>query len=59
MKPFHEHDGCRLCLRRVFGAAGYLAYIALCFLHEPVDELLYVSAGLLGLTSLDHFSKRK
>jgi hypothetical protein len=60
MKGFTERDGCGLCLRRVCGAAGFACYLAHTFITgEPFHELLFASVGLLGLTTLDHFSKRK
>ncbi|MDR2675100.1 MAG: hypothetical protein LBC18_09600 [Opitutaceae bacterium] len=58
---FSELAGCRLCLRRVCGAAGFACCLVQTFTAAggPCHELLYASVGLPGLTTLDHFSKRK
>jgi hypothetical protein len=59
MRVFHELFECRLCLRRLCGVAGFACYLVQTFTGEPCHELLYASVALLGLTTLDHFSRAK
>ena len=51
----------KLCARRVMGCAGFVAFGA-CVVagisHASLDLLGYLSAGLLGLTTIDKFAGR-
>lgn len=50
-----------ICVRRLFGAIGFLSCIVALFIPgvqaNMFDPLLYVSAGLIGLTTVDKFNK--
>jgi hypothetical protein len=59
MRHFPELLKCQVCWRRVCGVAGFACYLVQTFTGQPAHELLYASVGLLGITTLDHFSKRK
>ncbi len=48
-----------ICVRRLFGAIGFIACIVALFIPgiqlAAFEPFLYVSAGLLGLTTIDKF----
>ncbi|MDR2950707.1 MAG: hypothetical protein LBV71_16085 [Prevotella sp.] len=51
----------KLCIRRVIGALGFIAFIGCIYLgiyHPSVDLLAMLSASLIGLTTVDKFIKK-
>ena len=59
ISAFSEDNG-KLSGRRVLGTIGFLAFMVSIFIpinHEMLGTLGWISAGLLGLTTIDKFAK--